>query len=65
MSKFICALLVSLYSAKHPALNYLNFKEKIMALSPKILLVLVKNYAPKERYNQKLLGKDITFVTDE
>ncbi|MHA6247851.1 hypothetical protein ACXYMU_07950 [Pontibacter sp. CAU 1760] len=35
-----------------------------MALSPKLLAVLDKSYAPKERYDQKFLGKDITFVTD-
>lgn len=36
-----------------------------MPLNPKLMKVLDKTYQPQERYDQKLLGKDITFVTNE
>ncbi|RDV14750.1 hypothetical protein DXT99_12320 [Pontibacter diazotrophicus] len=36
-----------------------------MAINPKLLKVLDKTYAPDERYDQKLLGKDITYITNE
>ena len=36
-----------------------------MAINPKLLKVLDKTYAPQERYDQKLLGKDVTYITNE
>ncbi|MFD2999014.1 hypothetical protein ACFS7Z_01465 [Pontibacter toksunensis] len=36
-----------------------------MALNPKLLKVLDKTYAPEERFDQKLLGKDVTYITNE
>jgi len=36
-----------------------------MPLNPKLLKVLDKKYEPQERYDQKLLGKDLTFITNE
>lgn len=36
-----------------------------MGINPKLMKVLDKTYAPQERYDQKLLGKDITYVTNE
>lgn len=36
-----------------------------MPLNPKLMKVLDKKYTPQERYDQKLLGKDVTFVTNE
>ena len=36
-----------------------------MPLNPKLLKVLEKTYEAQERYDQKLLGKDITYITNE
>lgn len=36
-----------------------------MALNPKLQQVLAKIYAPQERFDLKLLGKDITYITNE
>lgn len=36
-----------------------------MPLNPKLMKVLDKTYEPQERYDQKLLGKDITYITNE
>ena len=36
-----------------------------MTLNPKLLKVLEKTYGPQERYDQKLLGLDVTYVTNE
>ena len=36
-----------------------------MAINPKLMKVLEKTYAAQERYDQKLLGNDITFITNE
>ncbi|GAA4427466.1 hypothetical protein GCM10023188_10570 [Pontibacter saemangeumensis] len=36
-----------------------------MPLNPKLLKVLEKIYEPQERYDQRMLGKDTTFITNE
>lgn len=36
-----------------------------MPLNSKLMKVLDKTYEPQERYDQKLLGKDITFIANE
>lgn len=36
-----------------------------MALNPKLEKILGKVYEPRQRYDQKYAGKDITFLTNE
>lgn len=36
-----------------------------MPLNPKLEKLLNQVYAPKERYDTKLLGKDISYITNE